>query len=58
MKLREKINLMQWLRIFILLSLCLLLLAACSPYAGVDVGVPFKVGPVHVNPRIGIGGLL
>ena len=30
----------------------------CSPYAGVDIGVPFKVGPVYVNPSIGLGGLL
>jgi hypothetical protein len=33
-------------------------LAACSPYAGVNVGVPFKVGPVYVNPSIGVGGVL
>jgi hypothetical protein len=34
------------------------LLISCSPYAGVDVGVPFKVGPVYVSPSIGIGGFL
>jgi hypothetical protein len=24
----------------------------------VNVGVPFKVGPVYVNPSIGVGGIL
>ena len=33
-------------------------LSACSPYASVDVGVPLKVGPVYVNPSIGVGGYL
>ena len=39
-------------------GMCLLLLSSCSPYAGIDVGVPFKVGPVYVNPSIGVGGFL
>lgn len=38
--------------------LTFLLLSSCSPYASLDVGVPFKVGPVYVNPRIGVGGHL
>lgn len=33
-------------------------LGACSPYASVDIGAPFKVGPVYVNPRIGVGSFL
>jgi hypothetical protein len=33
-------------------------LTSCSPYAGVNVGVPFKVGPVYVNPSVGVGGFL
>lgn len=34
------------------------LLASCSPYVGVSVGVPFNVGGVYVSPSIGIGGYL
>jgi len=42
-----------------LLAIALLgLLASCSPYASVEIGAPFAVGPVYVNPRIGIGGFL
>jgi hypothetical protein len=42
-----------------LLAVLLLgILASCSPYASVNVGVPFKVGPVYVNPSIGVGGIL
>ena len=33
-------------------------LASCSPCAGVNVGVPFKVGPVCVDRSIGVGGYL
>ena len=33
-------------------------LASCSPYASVSVGVPFNAGPFYVNPSIGIGGFL
>ena len=40
------------------LALAVLAVTSCSPYAGVDVGVPFKVGPVYVNPSIGVGGFL
>ncbi|MFV0576502.1 MAG: hypothetical protein ACK5NC_13965 [Vibrio sp.] len=46
---------MKLLRKAILVTLGVLLLASCSPYASVDVGAPFKVGPVYVNPRIGVG---
>ena len=42
----------------LLVVLLLGVLASCSPYAGVNVGVPFKVGPVYVNPSIGVGGIL
>jgi hypothetical protein len=42
----------------VLAALLLGVLVSCSPYAGVNVGVPFKVGPVYVNPSIGVGGLL
>ncbi|MBE0379388.1 MULTISPECIES: hypothetical protein [Pseudoalteromonas] len=35
-----------------------LLLASCSPYASLNVSAPFKVGPVYVNPSIGMGGSL
>lgn len=34
------------------------LLASCTPYASLDIGAPFKIGPVYVNPSIGIGGNL
>ena len=33
-------------------------LAACNGYASVNVGAPLKLGPVYVNPSIGIGGPL
>ncbi len=42
----------------LLAALLLGILASCSPYANVNVGVPFKVGPVYVNPSIGVGGML
>jgi hypothetical protein len=42
----------------LLVALLLGGLASCSPYANVNVGVPFKVGPVYVNPSIGVGGIL
>lgn len=35
-----------------------LVLASCSPYASLDIGVPFHLGPVYVNPSIGVGGRL
>jgi len=31
---------------------------SCSPYGSVRIGAPFKVGPVYVNPSIGLGGFL
>lgn len=34
------------------------LLNACTPYANLNINAPFKVGPVYVNPSIGIGGTL
>jgi ABC-type uncharacterized transport system permease subunit len=42
----------------LLAALLLGVLASCSPYANLNVGVPFKVGPVYVNPSIGVGGIL
>jgi hypothetical protein len=42
----------------LLAALLLGVLVSCSPYASVNVGVPFKVGPVYVNPSIGVGGAL
>jgi len=42
----------------LLAAVLLGVLTSCSPYAGVNVGVPFKVGPVYVNPSIGVGGFL
>lgn len=32
--------------------------SACNAYASVDIGAPMKLGPVYVNPSIGIGGPL
>ena len=31
---------------------------SCSPYGSISIGKPFKVGPVYVNPSIGLGGFL
>ena len=42
----------------ILVLVVLGLLSSCSPYGSVSVGVPFRVGPVYVNPSIGLGGFL
>lgn len=49
---------MKHLKRAIALTFAVLMLASCSPYASLDVGVPFKVGPVYVNPSIGVGGRL
>ena len=48
----------RWLWSFIIATLFLVVLVACSPYAGLDIGIPFKVGPVYINPSIGVGGFL
>jgi hypothetical protein len=48
----------KWLWVVIIAALSLVILLACSPYAGLDIGVPFKVGPVYVSPSIGVGGFL
>ena len=48
----------QWVRCSLLAAALVGLLSSCSPYAGVNVGVPLKVGPVYVNPSIGVGGFL
>jgi hypothetical protein len=46
-----------WLRL-ILIASAVTFFTSCSPYAGVDIGVPFNVGPIRVNPSIGFGGFL
>ena len=48
----------KWLWGFIIATLLLGVLVACSPYAGLDIGIPFKVGPVYINPSIGVDGFL
>ncbi|GLT13727.1 hypothetical protein [Vibrio algivorus] len=42
----------------ILATAAVLLIASCTPYASLDIGAPFKIGPVYVNPSIGVGGNL
>jgi hypothetical protein len=32
-----------------------LLVGSCSPYIGLNVGVPFDIGNVTINPNVGIG---
>lgn len=49
---------MKNLKRVIIITTTLLLLASCTPYASLDIGVPFKIGPVYVNPSIGVGGNL
>ncbi|MBD1577210.1 MULTISPECIES: hypothetical protein [Vibrio] len=49
---------MKNLKRIIALTATVLLLASCTPYANLDIGAPFKIGPVYVNPSIGIGGNL
>ncbi len=41
-------------RALVLLALALLI-GSCSPYVGLNVGAPFNVGNVTINPNIGIG---
>lgn len=48
----------KWSWVVIIAALIWVILLACSPYAGLDIGVPFKVGPVYVSPSIGVGGFL
>lgn len=55
-KLRPRCRRWAW-RIVLAISLATLV-AACSPYASVSIGVPFNAGPFYVNPSIGIGGFL
>ena len=31
------------------------LVSSCSPYLGLNVGVPFNSGNVTINPNIGVG---
>jgi hypothetical protein len=41
-------------RALLLLALATLV-GSCSPYLGLNVGVPFNVGNVTINPNIGVG---
>jgi hypothetical protein len=58
MKKKEMFSDGRWWRVIVIFIIMACFLAACSPYAGIDIGIPLKVGPVYVNPSIGIGGLL
>lgn len=49
---------MRHLKRIVIIAATALMLASCSPYASLDIGVPFKVGPAYVNPSIGVGGRL
>lgn len=46
---------MTWPRRACGLLLIGLLVGSCSPYAGLDVGRPFNVDTVTINPDVGIG---
>ncbi len=46
------------IKITLLAIVAIGLLSSCSPYASLNVGIPFKVGPVYVNPSIGVGSFL
>mgnify|MGYP001030038441 FL=1 len=48
----------KWIWWLIIASIVMVGVVGCSPYASLDIGMPFKVGPVYVNPRIGVGGFL
>lgn len=39
----------------LLLAVLALLAGSCSPYLGLDVGAPFNVDHVTINPNVGIG---
>lgn len=39
----------------LLVAVLVLLAGSCSPYLGLDVGAPFDVDHVTINPNIGIG---
>lgn len=39
----------------LLLVALAMLLGSCSPYLGLNVGVPFNLGNVTINPNIGVG---
>lgn len=41
-------------RVLLIVALAMLV-GSCSPYLGLNVGVPFNVGNVTINPNIGIG---
>ena len=41
-------------RVLVLFVLALLI-GSCSPYVGLNVGVPFNIGNVTINPNVGVG---
>lgn len=49
---------MKNLKRILIITLSALFVASCTPYASLDIGAPFKVGPVYINPSIGVGGNL
>ena len=48
----------KWPWFLIIAAFMVDVLITCSPYAGLNIGVPFKVGPVYLSPSIGVGGFL
>ena len=58
MKMKTRTRFKQWFILLVVSTLVVLLLAACTPYGSISIGVPFNVGPVYVNPRIGVGAFL
>ncbi|WP_157946010.1 hypothetical protein [Vibrio gangliei] len=49
---------MKRIKQLLIVTAAVLMVASCTPYASLDIGAPFKIGPVYVNPSIGIGGNL
>lgn len=45
------------LKLAAIATMCLTL-SSCSTYGSLNISAPFKVGPVYVNPSIGVGGNL
>ena len=58
MKMKRSVRMTKWIWWSLIAVITLAILVACSPYAGLDIGIPFKVGPVYINPSIGVGGFL
>ena len=45
---------MRMSRVLLIIALAMLV-GSCSPYLGLNVGVPFNIGNVTINPNIGVG---